>query len=255
METIENSTKDNIFNKIFTYDEDMKYDSINLFQFILFSIIPIVLLSKFIENYSPDINNNKPTIELLLEIILQINVLFIGFYLIQHIVINIPTFSGKKYPEMFIVASIIPVLFSIISTDNQLNIKINILFSRFTNLWNGTSENNIPQEKNIQTQIKVSQPLSSSYSQNQMFNDTTFQNNSLNISQQSSSTNGTSLINELPTNPVNSPTLQQNYPDYNSMYQKNPTPLIDANTPGNISNEGFIEPANSFLGGNFGSSF
>lgn len=253
METIENSTKDNIFNKIFTYDEDMKYDLINLSQFILFSVIPIIALSKFIEKYSPDINNNKTTIELLLEIILQLNVLFIGFYLIQHIVINIPTFSGKKYPEMFIIASIIPVVFSLISSDNPLNTKINILFSRFSDLWNGTSENNIPQKQNSQTLIKVSQPLSSSYSQNQIFNGNN--SNSVNTSQQLSSSNGTSLINELPTNPVNSPTLQQNYPDYNSMYQKNPTPLINADTPGNISNEGFIEPANSFLGGNFGSSF
>jgi len=255
METIENSTKDNMLNKIFTFDEDMKYNLINIFQFILFSIIPIILLSKFIEKYSPDVNNTKTTIELLLEIILQLNVLFIGFYFIQHIIMNISTFSGKKYPEMFIVASIIPVIFSLISTDNPLNTKINILFSRFSDLWNGTSENNIPQQQNNQTQIKVSQPLSSSYSQNQIFNDTTFQNNSSNTSQQLSSSNGTSLINELPTNPVNSPTLQQNYPDYNSMYQKNPTPLINADTPGNISNEGFIEPANSFLGGNFGSSF
>jgi hypothetical protein len=46
----------------------------------------------------------------------------------------------------------------------------------------------------------------------------------------------------------------QQLPNYNNMYQKNDTPLIDAATPGG---EGFFEPmaANSVLGGSFGASW
>jgi hypothetical protein len=41
------------------------------------------------------------------------------------------------------------------------------------------------------------------------------------------------------------------------MYEKNDTPLVNAATPGEGINEGFMEPmaANSVLGGSFGSSW
>ena len=67
--------------------------------------------------------------------------------------------------------------------------------------------------------------------------------------------NKTSLIDDLPSNPQNVSQQQQKYPDYNSMFQNNPTPLIDANTPGMVNESFEVQPANSLLGGSFGSSF
>jgi hypothetical protein len=75
---------------------------------------------------------------------------------------------------------------------------------------------------------------------------------------QSLYTDGTS-ISSLPTNDVsygNENTIQsQQLPNYNAMYKQEPTPLVNAATPG--GQEGFNEPmaANSVIGGGFGSAW
>ena len=77
--------------------------------------------------------------------------------------------------------------------------------------------------------------------------------------QQAMYTDGTS-INTLPTSDMSNGGSQntlapQQLPNYNNMYEKDDTPLVNAATPG--GQEGFNEPmaANSVLGGGFGSSW
>ena len=62
---------------------------------------------------------------------------------------------------------------------------------------------------------------------------------------------GSTSISQLPTADMNAPTQQ--LPNYNNMYQKDNTPLIDAATPGMESFEPMA--ANSVLGGGFGASW
>jgi hypothetical protein len=135
------------------------------------------------------------------------------------------------------------MIFSISSNHTSFTEKTNILTKRLLELWNGEKKTN-----NNST-IKVSQPISQNQGSSNMI---------LTQNQPSQSVNNkTSLIDDLPRNTPNiqQQQQQQKYPDYNSMFQSNPTPLIDANSPG-MMNEGFdIQPANSVLGGSFGSSF
>jgi hypothetical protein len=82
------------------------------------------------------------------------------------------------------------------------------------------------------------------------------ENNQMNMNQNAinqSLYGGSTSISQLPTANMNAPTQQ--LPNYNDMYQKDNTPLINAATPGGM--EGFYEPmaANSVLSGSFGSSW
>lgn len=248
METLENSdtTSKSILSQIFTFNEDMKYELMNLTQYIILSFIPSILVIKYINDFSPDIDEKKFTIEILIEVILQILALFYAFYIIKHIVVIIPTVSGKKYPSFDLLVSVIPIVYALGSMDDPLNMKISILMKRFNGLWNGEPSGN---GKKTASSVKVSQPISQNQSQ---------QYNSSNSSSILGNTGGgnTTMINDLPSNPSNMTPQRQQYPDYNSMFQNTPTPLIGAQTPGMNMNEGFeIQPANSVLGGSFGSSF
>jgi hypothetical protein len=147
---------------------------------------------------------------------------------------------------------ILSTLMIVLSLQTKIGEKVSILSERVYELWEGKSStsNNNKNQKNKNTNqnnVKVSQPISTRGSTN---------NNNAAM-QQSLYTDGTS-INTLPTNDMNQNMLApQQLPNYNNMYEKNDTPLVNAATPGGDINEGFMEPmaANSVLGGSFGSSW
>jgi len=251
METLENSMldskKNTIFNKIFTFNDDLKTELLNLTQYIILAIVPSVIYSNYVNKFVPVPDINKSSLEILFELLIQILVTFYGFFIIKHVIVNIPTISGKDYPTFTFFTGVIPMIFTTTANHTSFSEKVNILITRFQDLWDGETKTNDKQKSSI----KVSQPISQNNGSSSNMILTQNQNNLGN-------NNKTSLIDSLPTNPQNlsqQSQQQQKYPDYNSMFQNNPTPLIDANTPGMINESFEIQPANSVLGGSFGSSF
>ena len=248
-------SKKSFFKHVFNFDNDTKSELLNFVQYAIMAIIPVVLVNKGIANYVPEADDNKNTLELMAEIIIQIVVMFLGLFMIDRIITYFPTYSGEKYPDHSIIFMILSTLMIVLSLQTKIGEKVSIISERAYELWEGkssTSKNNKNQKKNTnQNNVKVSQPISTRGSTNS--------NNSNNNAamQQSLYTDGTS-INTLPTNDMNQNMLApQQLPNYNNMYEKNDTPLVNAATPGGDINEGFMEPmaANSVLGGSFGSSW
>jgi hypothetical protein len=230
----------NFFKHVFNFDNDSKSDILNIIQYALIAIIPIVLLNKSIGKYVPESDDKKGSLEISAEIIIQIIVIFMGLLIIHRIITFIPPYSGVKYPEFHIVYIILAILMITMSLQTKLGEKVSVLVDRVMELWDGKTE-----PKNKKGNVKVSQPISG---QQQMMQPPA-----------SSYTDGTA-ISALPTNEVsygsqNSVQAQQ-LPNYDAMYRQDTTPLVGAATPG--MSEGFGEPmaANSVLGGgSFGSSW
>lgn len=246
-------SKKSFFKHVFNFDNDTKSELLNIVQYAIMSIIPVVLVNKGIANYVPEADDNKNTLELIAEIIIQIVVMFLGLFMIDRIITYFPTYSGEKYPDHSIIFMILSTLMIVLSLQTKIGEKVSIISERAYELWEGkssTSNNNKNQKKNTnQNNVKVSQPISTRGSTNSNSNNAAMQ--------QSLYTDGTS-INTLPTNDMNQNMLApQQLPNYNNMYEKNDTPLVNAATPGGGINEGFMEPmaANSVLGGSFGSSW
>jgi hypothetical protein len=156
--------------------------------------------------------------------------MFLGILFIHRIITFVPTYSGEKYADFSITNIILAMLVIILSLQTKLGEKVSILVDRLVDLWEGPKDTK--KGKKGQGNVKVSQPIS----QNQM------------AATQAINSMGSTSISSLPTA---SPTQQ--LPDYNNMYQQDPTPLVGAATP---SMESF-EPmaANSVGGGAFGSAF
>jgi hypothetical protein len=220
----------------------------NIIQYSLIAIIPIIILNKLMQKYVPEADEQKGSLEILAEIVIQVMIIFIGLFIVNRIIYYIPTYSGLIYPEYTIFFNILSILLITLSLQTKLGEKVSILVERITDLWEGNTTNK--QTKNSQNKgngnVKVSQPISQpnqgmppyqpSLNQTHMYND------------------GTS-INQLPTNTVDT-VSQQNYtmssqqlPNYNNMFQKDYTPLVGAASPGQT--EGFQEPmaASDALGG------
>jgi hypothetical protein len=225
-----NDSKKSFFKYVFNFDEDSKSELMNIIQFALIGLIPVILLIKLINKYLPEIDDKKGSIEILAEIVIEVVSLFIGIFFILRIVTFFPTFSGADYPKISILTIILSLLIGIISVESTLTDKINVIIERIYNLWEGKSSD----KKKNASNVKVSQPISqkgmiTQPAQTRQYSD------------------GTS-IQSLPTHDNTSQSAPQQLPDYNAMYRNDNNPLVNAATP--VQAEAF-EPmaASDALGG------
>jgi hypothetical protein len=221
------------FKHVFNFDDDSKSEILNILQYSLIAIIPIVLLNKTMQKYVPEADDQKSSLEVSAEVIIQVIVMFIGLLLIHRIITYIPTYSATKYPEFHIVYIILAILMITMSLQTKLGEKVSILVDRILELWNGKQEKKGKGGKGNGNNVKVSQPLSGGGGS---------------VMMAPPMTDGTA-ISSLPTYDNGS---QQQMPNYDNMYKQDNTPLVNAATPG-VGMEGMtpFEPmaANAVLGG------
>jgi hypothetical protein len=236
MDSLEDLTKStngkpSFFKHVFNFDETSKSEMSNIIQYAVLALIPVVIMNKLIQRYVPEADDTKGSPEILAEIIGQVIVMFLGILIIHRIITFIPTHSGEKYSDFSVTNIILAFLVIVLSLQTKLGEKVSIIVDRVVELWEGPQDTK--KKKKGQGNVKVSQPISQQQPQSAM-------NQSLSSMGQSSS--GTTSISSLP---------QQSSPDFNSMYQQDNTPLVDAATPGMES----FEPMAANAGGAFASPF
>ena len=245
-------TKKGFFKYVFHLEDEGKNELMNLLQFAMIALIPIILLSKLLEKYSPDIDETKGSLEISAEIVIQFLVLFIGLFFINRTAMFFTTFSGENYPKIFVITSVLSILIGFCTLNKNISGKINILGERIHNLWEGKSAaDKNTKQKGKQGNVKVSQPISQQGSNSNMM-----------VSSNGPPVyNDSTAINQLPTNDMS--TAQQyslspqSLPNYDAMYRQENTPLVNAATPGGQQAEsfgGYQEPmaASDALGGSWG---
>ena len=220
------------FKHVFNFDDESKSEILNILQYSVIAIIPVVILNKTMQKYVPESDDKKSSLEITAEVVIQIIVMFIGLLLIHRIITFVPTYSGAAYPEFHIIYIILAILMICMSLQTKLGEKVSILVDRVFELWDGKRDDNKNSKKG---KVKISQPISGQQ-------------------QVTGSTDGTA-ISSLPTYDVtqgnqNSIAPQQ-LPNYDAMYKQDNTPLVGAATPGEVEGMGMLEPmaANSVLGG------
>jgi len=247
MDTSTDDSQKSFFKHVFNFDDDSKSEILNIVQYAILAIIPVILLNKSMSKYVPEADDKKGSLEITAEIVLQIIVMFIGLLIIHRIITYIPTYSKAKYPDFHIVYIILAVLMITMSLQTKLGEKVNILVERIAELWEGKQN----KKKNAKTKSgQTAQTTSSS----QMMMPTSTQMNNAAITQ-SLYTNGTA-ISSLPNDSASSYGEKQQLPNYNAMYEQQNIPLVGAASPGSTESMSMMEPmaANAVLGGGaFGS--
>ena len=256
MDRLEKSTSNNeegFIKTVFPFDEDQKGLLLNIIQYAVLAILPIVILLKLIKNYIPEAEDDKGSLVLLVEVIGQVIIMFFALHFIQKIIEYIPTYSGCKYGEVN-VFNIIPALLLIsITMQTKLGEKVEILMDRLWELYEGhpsMANQNKGGRAQGQGQVRVTQPLSQQYAPN---------TNTM----PSATTSIDALPNQLQSQATGMKSQTNEYsipqsPDFNNMYGGQETQLVGAANPGEAMGMESFEPmaANDFLGGGgFGSSF
>ena len=130
-------SKKNFFKHVFNFDDDSKSEILNVIQYALVAIIPIVVLNKTVGKYVPEADNKKGSLEVVAEIVIQVIVTFMGLLIIHRIITFIPPYSGVKYQDFHVVYVVLSVLMITMSLQTKLGEKVNILVERILELWNG----------------------------------------------------------------------------------------------------------------------
>jgi hypothetical protein len=96
-------SKKNFVKHVFNFDDDSKSEILNIIQYSLIALIPVVVLNKTMAKYIPEADENKGTLEVVAEVLIQVISMFMGLLIIHRLVTFVPTYSGTKYPEYNII--------------------------------------------------------------------------------------------------------------------------------------------------------
>ena len=236
MDRLEKSGVDNegFIKTVFPFDDDQKGLLLNIIQYAVLAIIPIVVLLKLIKNYIPEVDDDKGSLVIVVEVIGQIATMFIALYFIHKIIAYIPTYSGKTYGDVNIINIIPAILLISVTMQTKLGEKVQILIDRLMDLYEGqTAPKKNEKAGQGQGQVRVTQPFSQQYA------------------------GPPQAVAPPPAQMTNMKAQSHEFtipqtPNFDNMYAGPETPMVNANVPGG----GMMEPmaANDMLGVSFGGS-
>jgi hypothetical protein len=139
--------KKSFLGHVFSTTDDSKSEMLNVVQYATMGVVPIVILNKLVQRFIPEADSEKSSLELGIEIFLQLTVMFLGVIFIHRTISYMPTYSGYKYEDLSLTNVILMFLIIVLSIQTKLGIKAGILTDRVLELWNGPSEASAPRKR------------------------------------------------------------------------------------------------------------
>jgi len=218
-------SKNSFFQHVFKYDDDTKSELLNIIQYSILCIIPIVFLNKSIQKFFPEADEDGSTLELLAEVAGQVVTMFLGIFSIHRLVTYVPTYSTTNYEQFNVTSIIIGFLVIVLSLQTRLGEKVNILIDRLLDYMDGT-KNAKEEEAKKKAAVKSSGAV-----------------NMQSLTQNPMAQGG--QMNSMPTQ------MQPSH-NFDQMYAGPNTPLVGAATPGPVQEAFEPMAANAAIGGSFG---
>ena len=146
--------KKTFLNHVFSTTEEGKSEIFNVLQYGLLGVVPIVILNKLIQKFIPEADPGKSSLEIIVEIFLQLVIILVGIVLIHRCITFISPYSGFPYSHLLLTNSILTFLVIVLSIQTKLGIKVNILVERLYDLWNGTESFTAPETKKKEGRVR-----------------------------------------------------------------------------------------------------
>jgi hypothetical protein len=143
------------FSWVFYMDEKMKFELINIGQYIGLAFLFLSILVYLIDTYLPIIDETNSSFEIIIKLLLFLYILFYSIYFINRIICYIPTFSAHPYPDYimydskFIFSSIFSIIIATISYHNSFKLGIHSLFDRLKSLISTSDETPKKKKKKV----------------------------------------------------------------------------------------------------------
>ena len=123
------TTKSKSFLEYLTsFEDDQKYELMNMFQYALLIVIPVILLNKGIGELFTSTTDEKTSLIVSMEIVAELFVLLFGIFMIHRIVCYIPTYSEKPYTPFSLIGFVFSFIVILFSFDTNLRAKFEFVF-------------------------------------------------------------------------------------------------------------------------------
>jgi len=155
------TSKKSFLGHVFSANDEEKAEVLNVIQYGLMGVIPVVILNKCIQRFIPEADADKSNLELLVEIMIQLIVIFCGIIVIHRIITYFPTYSGFKYENLTLTNIILAFLVIVLSIQTKLGLKVNIMVENLMDLWNGTSSKVETTKKTLRVAQSMHSPMHS----------------------------------------------------------------------------------------------
>ena len=156
-EDYDSSKKETFFSHVFNFEGEGKADILNVLQYTLISFIPLVALNKIIQYVIPEATDDKGSLEIGMEVIAQVILIFLGLIFVDRFSTYFRTYSGVEYPKHSVLFFSLGILLVVLSLQSKLGEKVSILTDRFIALF-GKEET--PAEKKKKAKSKGGNPQS-----------------------------------------------------------------------------------------------
>lgn len=156
----------NFFNHMLNFDEDNKAQLMNILQYAILAIIPVVLVLKLVKYIVPEEDESKSTLEIVLECVGQLILIILALWFSNKAIRYVPTYSKYEYPSSDLVNYILPFLLILTTMQTKFGSKINILFDRFVVMINGSKEGQ-SDKKQTNDKVNVTKPIANMQQQQQ----------------------------------------------------------------------------------------
>jgi hypothetical protein len=131
----DSSKKETFFSHLFNFEGDGKADVLNVLQYTMISLLPLVGLNKLIQYVIPEASDENSSIQLGMEVIGQLVLIFLGLILVDRFSTYFRTYSGVEYPKHSVLFFALGVLLVLLSIQSKLGEKVSILTDRFMALF------------------------------------------------------------------------------------------------------------------------
>ena len=146
------------FKYVFNFDDENKCEILNMGQYAVLAIIPVLIVLKAVKHLVPEEDESKGSLEIMAESLGQLLFIICAIWFINRMIRYVPTYSGCEYGKFNATNFLLPFIIILATMQTKLGAKLNILLDRVVDRWEGNSE--APQQASSdKSVVRTSQPL------------------------------------------------------------------------------------------------
>ena len=130
-DSIKPITNQGFFTYVFKLSKFKQEDLMNIVQYTLLSIVPVVLFIYFTKKYFPSLQDDDSSLYIFAVTVIELIFMIIGIFFIDRIINYIPTFSGKYYETINLTTIVVIFVLFMLITETGFKKRTVIMLERF----------------------------------------------------------------------------------------------------------------------------
>jgi hypothetical protein len=130
-DSIKPITNQGFFTYVFKLSRFKQEDLMNIVQYTLLSIVPVILFVYFTKKYFPSLEENDSSLYIFTITVIELIFMIIGIFFIDRIINYIPTYSGKYYETINLTTIVIIFVLFMLITETGFKKRTLVMLERF----------------------------------------------------------------------------------------------------------------------------